>query len=644
MPSNTVSISTLALLLAAVPVAADASTAADADSRAIVVTALRTPVAQDRISSTVTVLDQADIEREQPLAVTDVLLRTPGISLTRNGGYGTATSLRIRGADSGQSVLVIDGMRLADPSTTDGGYNFANLMADDIARIEVLRGPQSILWGSNAIGGVINVQTVQPQKALEGGFAVEAGSRDTVSARGGIGGKTDALTWRIAGSSFTTDGISARANGTEADGYTRRSASGSATLNLSSAVSLDVRGYWASARNDFDGTSGDTMAYGRTREWTAYAGLNLALLDGRFRNRFAVLEGRTARENYDPARSVRALNFDANGRSRRYEYQGTFTLSPAAELVFGAEREEHRMTSASPGNTTLPYVLVPSRANIDSVFGQVRVMPIAGVTLNAGTRHDSHSRFGGNTMFSAGAAWSLNAGDTVLRAGYDEGFKAPSLYQLFSQYGAAGLRPERARGWEVAAEQSLLDQHVRLSAVWFQRTTDNLIEFAFCPTTGTLPPDCYVPGTVTSRFGYYANVKKASARGLELTGRVNFGQAFAQGNYSLVQAEDRTGGANFGQRLARVPRHLANAQAGYAFPFGLTASAALRYSGKTLDRTGGSTWLADYWLADLRAEWKAAGGLTLYGRVENLFDKGYETASGYGSLGRSLYLGLRGRF
>lgn len=163
--------------------------AANANSRAIVVTALRTPVAQDRISSTVTVLDQADIEREQPLAVTDVLLRTPGISLTRNGGYGTATSLRIRGADSGQSVLVIDGMRLADPSTTDGGYNFANLMADDIARIEVLRGPQSILWGSNAIGGVINVQTVQPQKALEGGFAVEAGSRDTVSARGGIGGR-----------------------------------------------------------------------------------------------------------------------------------------------------------------------------------------------------------------------------------------------------------------------------------------------------------------------------------------------------------------------------------------------------------------------------------------------------------------------
>ena len=302
MPTKTYPISTLALVLSAIPVAAHADGAEDAGSPAIVVTALRTPVAQDRISSSVTVLDQADIDRQQPLAVSDILLRTPGISLTRNGGYGTATSLRIRGADSGQSVLVIDGMRLADPSTTDGGYGFSNLLADDIARIEILRGPQSILWGSNAIGGVINVETVRPEQPLEGSFAVEAGSRQTVNARGGIGGKSDALVWRIAGSAFTTDGISARSNGTEPDGYTRRSASGSATLNLSSAASLDLRGYWASADNDFDGTSGDTLAYGLTEEWTAYAGLNVALFDGRFRNRLAILEGRTARENYDPAR------------------------------------------------------------------------------------------------------------------------------------------------------------------------------------------------------------------------------------------------------------------------------------------------------------------------------------------------------
>ena len=200
------SISHIAFLAAACPTIAHASGDGGAsessvdDDSFIIVSALRVPVEQDRISSSVTVLDQADIEREQPIAISDILLRTPAISVTRNGGYGTATSLRIRGADSGQSVLVLDGMRLADATTTDGGYNFANLLADDITRIEILRGPQSILWGSNAIGGVINVQTSRAEKPLEGRFSVEAGSRDTVSARAGIAGKSDGFDWKIAGS------------------------------------------------------------------------------------------------------------------------------------------------------------------------------------------------------------------------------------------------------------------------------------------------------------------------------------------------------------------------------------------------------------------------------------------------------------
>jgi len=129
------------------------------------------------------VLDEAQIVAAQPIALTDILLRTPGISMSRNGGYGATTSLRIRGADAGQTVMVIDGMRLSDASSTAGGYAFANFLIDDAERIEILRGPQSILWGSDAIGGVVNVRTRRPSKPLEGSFAVEAGSRDTASAR-----------------------------------------------------------------------------------------------------------------------------------------------------------------------------------------------------------------------------------------------------------------------------------------------------------------------------------------------------------------------------------------------------------------------------------------------------------------------------
>jgi vitamin B12 transporter len=540
--------------------------------------------------------------------------------------------------------MVIDGIRLSDPSMTSGGYGFSNLFVDDIERIEVLRGPHSILWGSDAIGGVINVTTRKAEKPLEGRFAVEAGSHDTVSAQAGIGGTGARADWRIAASNFVTDGISARSNGTEADGYRRTSASGGATLRLNPDFSVDLRAYWSDSRNDFDGFAGDSLTYGLTTEWAGYAGLNLALMSGRFVNRLAVTQTETDRRNYDPARSIRPLNFDANGRVRRFEYQGTLALSKAVQAVFGAEREEQRMTTASPTNSTAPYAQIPHLADTNSLFGEMRITALAGLTLNGGARYDHQSRFGGNAVFSAGAAYSPDEGKTVLRASYDEGFKAPSLYQMFSIYGTAQLKPEQARGWQLGLERGF-GRFLKASATWFTRDTDNLIDFAFCPTSGTLPAECYVPGTNTTRFGYYANVRKSRATGLELTAEARLGVLFAQGNYSWVSAEDRSAGSvDFGRQLARVPRHLANVETGLDLPQGLKASVAARYSGQSFDRAGSTTVLPGYWLIDLRAQWRVIDGLTLQGRVENLGNRHYETASGYSSLGRTVYLGLRSRF
>lgn len=626
------------------PVLAQDSVPGEAPDSSIVVTALRSPVEQERVSATVTILDEAAIRQQQPVALTDLLVRTPGISITRNGGYGTATSLRIRGADSSQGVMVIDGVRISDPSATGGGYSYSNLLVDDTERVEILRGPQSILWGSDAIGGVVNVLTRRAERDLEGSMAVEAGTHATVNAQAGIGGSGSLLDWRIAGSTFTTDGISARSNGTEPDGYRRTSASGTGTLRLTSNLSVDLRGYWADARNDFDGTSGDSGAYGLTREWTGYAGINAVMLDGKFTNRLAVLQTETDRENYDPARSVRPLNFDAHGRVRRFEYQGSLRLSGALEATFGAEREEQHMTSASPSNSAAAYVLVPQVADTDSLYAQLRVTPLAGLTLDGGIRYDAQSRFGSNTVFSGGAVFTPNAGRTVLRASYDEGFKAPSLYQLFSMYGEAGLQPEKARGWSVGAEQAVGDA-LHFSATWFERNTTNLIDFAFCPTGGALPAACFIPGTATARFGYYANVRKSAAKGLELAARAKWGVLFAEGNFSWISAEDRSAGsADFGRQLARVPRYLANAESGLDLPQGVRASIAVRHAGATFDRAGSAAVLPGYWLADLRAQWRVADTVTVHGRVENLGDRRYETAGGYGALGRTVYLGVRSRF
>lgn len=617
------------------------------------VTGLRAPIEADRVPSSVTVIDQAALDQAQPLALTNVLVTVPGVTLSRAGGYGQVTSLRIRGAAPGQSVLVIDGMRMADATAIDGGFDFAQLFADDAARVEVLRGPQSVLWGSDAIGGIVHVTTVKPAKPLGADFSVEAGSHQAVSARGGIGGTSDRIDWRLAASTFSTDGIPTIAGGTVPNGYHRDAASGTITVRLAPGVSLDLRGYWDAGRNSFSDTfslpsgvySGD---YATTAQWSAYAGLNFALADGKLKNRLAILENHTNSEDFYPANlqyGLPALSFEGHGRVRRYEYQGTWSPARGIDAVFGAEREEARMKVGSPYDLVMPFDLTEHRANTDSVYGELRVAPLPGLSAMGGLRYDHQAQFGGNTVFSGGAAYTPDHGVTVLRANYAEGFKAPSLYQQFSDYGSPGLRPEQAHGWELGAERGLFGDHLRFGAVYWQRATTNLIDFASCPFAPPLPAQCYLPGTTIARYGYYINVDAARGHGLELTGHAAIGRLSADGHYGVVVNENRTPGAvDEGRQLLRVPRHEAQGSLAYAIPKLGSMAVSVRWAGASYDNAYAATPLAGYALIDWRGEWQMAPVFTIYARVENIGDRHYQTVAGYNTLGRTATLGVRGRF
>ena len=641
-----------AALAAASPLHAQQAPAPDAaapeGAGSIVVTATRAALSPDRIPASVSVLGKAAIDRAQDMGVTELLLRTPSVSLSRNGGYGTSTSLRIRGAESDHTVVVIDGVKLNDPSSTGGGYNFANLLTGDIARIEVLRGPQSTLWGSQAIGGVVNIVTATPEKPLEGSFDVEAGSRDTVSARAAIGGRSGPLAWRVGGQSFTTAGISAVApefGGGERDGYRNRSATGRAELELAPNLSVDLRGYYSSGRVEFDAFNGDSNDYGLNQEFVGYAGVNFDLLNGAFRNRVAFAYTDTNRDNFNPDRE-RQRSFQADGQNRRWEYQGSLAITQGVTAIFGLENERSRFKSRSPAAalaTPLPD-FVGGRVETTSAYGQLSVEPVDGLTLNGGVRYDDHNRYGGQSLFSAGGVWRLASG-TVLRASYGEGFKAPTLYQLFSEYGNADLNPEQAHGWEAGIEQHFLDDRLTVGANWFDRTTTQQIVYNGC-STGSSDPLCHVPGDPsTPRWGYYANVARAKAHGIEAAAALTVGALSLDGNYSWTVAEDRSpDSATFGNWLARRPRHGANASASYRLPFGLTLGTAVRWSGKSYDNAANTTKLDAYTLVDLRAEVALSERVCLFARAENLFDEQYMTAYRYGALGRSIYAGLRGRF
>jgi len=607
----------------------------------LVVTATRTAQPIEKVGASVTVLTQAAIEASQAISVTELLAQTPGVSFTRNGGPGTTTSLNIRGAETQHTVVLIDGVKLNDPSSTQGGFNSGNLLIGDIARIEVLRGAQSTLWGSQAIGGVVNIVTADPTVPFTSSIEAEAGARKTGYLRAGVGGASDKITWRLAGGYYTTDGFSAYKVGKEKDGYQNTGLSGRVRVALTENVSAEVRSVYSKGKNDFDAFNGDSAEFARTEELVVYTGLNFALLDGRWNNRLGYAYTDTDRENINPARPAVPLTFDAAGKNKRFEYQGVFAISDIWTATFGAESEKSRMRTRSPTAAKPNPAFSTGRVGVDSLYGQLQVEPVQGLTLTAGLRHEDHDTYGSHTLGQVAAAYALNEGNTVLRASFGQGFRAPGLYELYSEYGNLTLSPEDFDSWDAGVEQRFFGGKARASATWFHREADNEIRFFSC-ASGSTTALCNPNGAF--RFGYYDNVQKTKAQGLELIGEVKPVTALTlTANYTYTDAESDSG-ANKGKQLTRRPKNMGNLSVGYRWPVGLTTTVAARYVGKTYNNDTNTQVVKGYTLVDLRASYPINETLEVFGRVENAFDKDYQTILNYGTPGRGAFMGLRARF
>ena len=606
----------------------------------IVVTANRSAQSVDRVAASVTVLTRAQLDAEQATSVPDTLARTVGVNFARNGDVGAATSVFIRGAEGHHTVALIDGVKMNDPSSTQGGVNFSNLLVGDVARIEVLRGAQSTLWGSQAIGGVVNIITAEPTEAFQGNWSAEAGSRGTRYFRGGVGGMNDRLSWRLAANRYDTDGFSAYAPGSEKDGYTNTTLSGRVNYKLSDTLSLDLRTVWSDGTSDFDGFGVDSREYGTTDEVASYAGVNFDLMDGRFRNRVGYSYTDTTRNNFNPTRRIETKTFESKGENKRWDYQGSFAFTKDISATFGIESERATMRTRSLSDSDKKPAYGTGRADPDSAYVQFQWAALPGLNLTAGLRYDDHQQYGDNVLGQLAAAWSINDGNTILRTSWGQGFRAPGLYELYSDYGNLTLLPEEFDAWEVSLQQKLLDK-ATFVVTYFNREADNEIRYNGC-SFGTTDPLCTVNGT--SRWGYYANVQKTEAQGVELSGIAELTSALrVTANYTWTDAINASG-ANKGKQLTRRPEHMANLSADYAFNNGLKTGVAVRYSGESFVNDANTSLLDAYTLVDLRVSYPVTPSVELYGRVENLFDEKYEIVKDYGTAGRGVFGGVRVKF
>ncbi len=623
------------LLLSAAAIASPAysQTISNPDAPEIVVTATRAAQPLSEIGQAVTVIDRAEIERRQTTVVSDLLATTPGVTVTRNGTVGALTSVRIRGAEADQTLVVIDGVRVNDPSSTGGGFNFGNLLSSSVERIEILRGPNSVPWGSQAIGGVVNIITAAPTEGVQARANAEYGYADSVFASAGVSGKSGPVSGSLTGGYLRTDGISSAASGTERDGYRQYGATGRVGVEFAPGIGLDLRGYFADSKVDIDDgfdpktfVVADSLAYGTTQELYGYAGLHANLADGRFNNRVAFTIADINRDNF--TKPGGDISFIGRGRSERYEYQGDFRPLDQVRVVAGVERENSRFNDGSTFADT----------GITSVYGQLIVKPLDILTVTGGVRNDDHDDFGSRTTFGANAALALRTGTTV-RASYGEGFKAPTLYQLFSDYGNRGLDAETARNFDVGVEQAFLGNRARVGVTYFNRRTRNQIDFRDCS-----PAELATAGSICANrpFGVYDNVARAEADGVEFTLALRPVDALTlTANFSYIDTENRSIGDNFGNDLARRPRQTASVDADYRFAFGLSVGGTVTMVGDSFDDAANTTRLDGYALAGVRAELPIGERFAVYGRVDNLTDSRYETIAGYGNYGRAAYGGVR---
>jgi vitamin B12 transporter len=679
------------LLAASALVACAGAVHAQSPEADIVVTATRTAQPIQRAGSAIDVIPAADIDRASARDLGDLLRRSPGVDVTTAGGPGQIQTVRMRGGDVRHTLVLVDGIRVNDPSSTGREFDFSNLALGDIERVEVLRGPQSALYGSDAMGGVINVITKKGAGPTKATVSVEGGSYGTKELRANVSGGTENYDYSFGFSGLDTAGFSAFGYrirrlqfiapwGFEPDNDRRLGFTGRIGINVADGVRLEFGGSSNFNRAQYDAAFydpsfspfPDTPSLATSQLHNLYGRLIADSFGGALKSTVTVFANRTDRlfeswtygkggvfcnGSFVTATNVASCRADTQFRGDRVgaEYQGDLKLGAFGLLTFGARIEREQADGFSRGvvptltgwardfsgeqSTRSLFALhqfsIGDRLHI-SIGGRLDDVSSPDRFTGAASGDASHTvdRF---ATWRATAAYELRETDTKLRASAGTGGKAPSLYQLFGTFGTPGLQSERSLGVDAGVDQMLAGGRVKLSATVFANRYRELIDF------DTNPADC----RTGQFFGCYFNLARAYTSGLELSGDVRMTDMVRlRASYTHLRAVGRspdpvTGILGQSFELARRPRDQGRVGVAFTPMPGLSIEPAVVFVGERFSSPNEKDRLPAYARLDTYADYKINDTFTVYARAENLTNTRYEEVKNYGTAGRSLYAGVR---
>ncbi len=582
---------------------------ANAESETVVVTGTRIETPIDQVGRAVTVITADDIALRQQRFVFDALQAVPGVQVVRSGSFGALSSVSIRGLPTNQTLVVQDGVVLNDPASFGNSFNFANFDTNDIRQLEVLRGAQSTLYGSDAIGGVINIVTRDGREGFAADGFLEVGSFSTFRGSATVLGGTEVVSGRFTVSGVTTDGFSSadEANGNrERDGFDNVTLSTKLRFAPADTLEFTAVGRYQDSEGEFDGFTfgvgpSDADEVAQSEELALAGFATHTAFEGRLENRLAITYLRNDQLNLSEGDAT----FDALGTRTSYEYQGTVRPLDALTVILGTEYEEQESTVSIGfgGNEVIETT---------SGYGLVQFSPLTFLTVNGGIRHDSFSNFGGETTYSISAALEVPATGTIFRGSYGDGFRAPSAGELSFN---PDLFPEVSEGWDAGVEQPFWKGRATLRAVYFDQRIDDLIAFDLAAFT-------------------FVNIQEFDTRGVEVSGEARLGDVL-----SVSAAYTYTDAVNLSTEIAagNQPENRFNVEMVYQPMTSLTLSAGVTYNGT--ERSGVET-LDSFTLVALRGSYDVSARLNLFVRVENALDADYQDNFGFGTAPLSAFGGV----
>lgn len=596
----------------------------------VVVSATRLPTPVREVGSSVTIITSADMEAKQERTLPDALADVPGLNVVQTGGPGGTTSVFMRGTNSNHTKVLIDGIDVSDPSSPDGSFDFSNILTAGIDRIEVLRGPQSGLYGSDAVGGVINIITKSGSGPAQFHGSVEGGSFGTLNQTAGVSGSVSQFSYAFDMAHFhssdtpvTPIGLVPPGRPVNADSYDNRTFS--LKLGAKLTDNFDVGLVTRYLESDLYSTSDDYLgpeaiqSLSANHELFTRATAHLVLFDGVFDQTLGLGYTNYNRSFLDP-NSVPAIPSLYNGNREKLDWQGNIKLAAGQILTLGAEHEQDQLNDSSPVFAQLTNDA--GFAQLQSSFGQRLFNTVS-------LRYDDNSQFGSAVTYRVAPAFLIPETGTKLKASLGTGFKAPSLDELYDNYPAYGffanpaLQPETSIGYDAGFEQSAFAKKLQFGAAYFHNDIKNLIE-------------------INDSYTSYVNIGRATTQGVESFVSLRpWDRLTLRSDYTYTLAYDDIAQ----EELLRRPKHKVSLSGIWRVTNAAQVSATVIYVGPWLDtnRDGTATDILapGYVLVNLAASYDLGQGVTAFARIDNALNVHYQDPLGFQRPGLGVYGGLK---